>query len=53
MAEHHEMDEFNLLKITKAIEHKVIHHLDKEKYQVFKIAGKTLTDKQKIKPCRR
>ncbi|MFD0931010.1 hemerythrin domain-containing protein [Psychroflexus salinarum] len=59
VAEHHEMDELmeqlentkmnasNWLKIAKALEHKVIHHLDEEEHEVFQVAGKVLTDNQK------
>jgi predicted regulator of amino acid metabolism with ACT domain len=59
VAEHHEMDELieeledtemdasNWLKIAKELEHKVIHHLDEEEQEVFQMAGKALTDKQK------
>ncbi|TDN83034.1 hemerythrin HHE cation binding domain-containing protein [Salegentibacter sp. 24] len=59
VAEHHEMDELieeledtemdasNWLKIAKELEHKVIHHLDEEEQEVFQMAGKVLTDKQK------
>ena len=60
VAEHHEMDELveqledaemsasNWLKIAKDLEHKVIHHLDEEEHEVFQMAGKVLTEKQKI-----
>jgi len=60
VAEHHEMDELveqledtkmsasNWLKIAKDLEHKVNHHLDEEEHEVFQMAGKVLTDKQKI-----
>ena len=60
VAEHHEMDELieqledtemdasNWLKIAKELEHKVIHHLDEEEQEVFQMAGKALTDNQKI-----
>lgn len=59
VAEHHEMDELieqlndaemdasNWLKIAKALEHKVIHHIDEEEHEVFQMAGKVLTDNQK------
>ena len=60
VAEHHEMDELieqledtemdasNWLKIAKELEHKVIHHLDEEEQEVFQMAGKVLTDNQKL-----
>ena len=60
VAEHHEMDELveeleetemsasNWLKIAKDLEHKVNHHLDEEEHEVFQMAGKALTEKQKI-----
>ncbi len=60
VAEHHEMDELieqledtemsasNWLKIAKDLEHTVIHHLDEEEHEVFQMAGKALTEKQKI-----
>ncbi len=59
VAEHHEMDELieqledtemsasNWLKIAKDLEHKVTHHLDEEEHEVFQLAGKVLTEKQK------
>ncbi|MBO2545622.1 hemerythrin domain-containing protein [Salegentibacter sp. BDJ18] len=59
VAEHHEMDELieeledtemdasNWLKIAKELEHKVTHHLDEEEQEVFQMAGKALTEKQK------
>ena len=60
VAEHHEIDELieqlddtemsasNWLKIAKDLEHKVTHHLDEEEHEVFQMAGKALTEKQKI-----
>lgn len=60
VAEHHEMDELieqledtemdasNWLKIAKDLQHKVTHHLDEEEHEVFQMAGKALTEKQKI-----
>lgn len=60
VAEHHEMDELmeqlddtemsasNWLKTAKDLEHKVTHHLDEEEHEVFQMAGKVLTEKQKI-----
>lgn len=59
VAEHHEMDELvekleetemdasNWLKIAKELEHELIHHLDEEEHEVFQMAGKALTEKQK------
>lgn len=59
VAEHHEMDELvedledtemdasNWLKIAKDLEHQLIHHLDEEEHEVFQMAGKVLTEKQK------
>ena len=59
IAEHHEMDELmeqldetemsatNWLKIAKDLEHKVTHHLDEEEHEIFQMAGKALTEKQK------
>ncbi len=59
VAEHHDMDEMveqledtemdasNWLKIAKDLEHELIHHLDEEEHEVFQMAGKALTEKQK------
>ncbi len=59
VAEHHDMDELvedledtemdasNWLKIAKDLEHQLIHHLDEEEHEVFQMAGKALTEKQK------
>ncbi|MGY5847014.1 hemerythrin domain-containing protein [Salegentibacter sp. HM20] len=59
VAEHHEMDELieqledtemdasNWLKIARDLQDKVIHHLDEEEHEVFQMAGKALTEKQK------
>ena len=59
VAEHHEMDELveqledtemdasNWLKIAKDLEHQLIHHLDEEEHEVFQMAGKALSEKQK------
>lgn len=59
VAEHHEMDELveqmedvemdasNWLKLAKDLEHQLIHHLEEEEHEVFQMAGKVLTDKQK------
>lgn len=59
VAEHHDMDEMvedledtemdasNWLKIAKDLEHQLIHHLDEEEHEVFQMAGKALTEKQK------
>jgi predicted metal-binding transcription factor (methanogenesis marker protein 9) len=60
VAEHHEMDELveqledtemsasNWLKIAKDLREKVLHHLDEEEHEVFQMAGKALTEKEKI-----
>lgn len=60
VAEHHEIDELvekledtnmdasSWLKIAKDLEHQLIHHLDEEEHEVFQMAGKVLTEKQKI-----
>jgi hemerythrin-like domain-containing protein len=60
VAEHHEIDELieqledtemsasNWLKIAKDLEHKLTHHLDEEEHVVFQMAGKALTEKEKI-----
>jgi len=59
VAEHHEMDELveqmedtemdasNWLKLAKDLEHQLIHHLKEEEHEVFQMAGKVLTEKQK------
>ena len=59
VAEHHEMDELveqmediemdasNWLKLAKDLEHQLIHHLEEEEHEVFQMAGKVLTEKQK------
>lgn len=59
VAEHHEMDELveqledtgmdasNWLKIAKELEHQLLHHLEEEEHEVFQMAGKVLTEKQK------
>ncbi|WP_231367591.1 hypothetical protein [Gillisia sp. JM1] len=43
-----EISASNWLKIAKDLEHKVTHHLDEEEHEVFQMAGKALTEKQKI-----
>lgn len=43
-----EMSATNWLKIAKDLEHKVTHHLDEEEHEVFQMAGKVQTEKQKI-----
>ena len=60
VAEHHELDELveklentemdasNWLKIAKDLEHQLIHHLDEEEHEVFQMAGKVLTEEQKV-----
>ncbi len=59
VAEHHEMDEMmtkledldysssGWLIEAKKLQHKVHHHLDEEEHEVFQMAGKVLSDKQK------
>jgi len=59
IAEHHEIDELIAeletieydssawLKIAKKLKHEVEHHLEEEEQEVFQLAGKVLTDKQK------
>ena len=59
VAEHHEMDELmekldeldmsssQWLITARELEHQVTHHLDEEEQEVFQLAGKSLTEKQK------
>lgn len=59
VAEHHELDEIiEKLEQTdysssawlieaKNLQHRLIHHLDEEEQQIFQLAGKVLTEKQK------
>ena len=59
IAEHHEIDELieelentdydssAWLKIAKKLKEKVIHHLDEEEHEVFQMAGKVLSEKDK------
>ena len=59
IAEHHEIDELieelentdydssAWLKIAKKLQEKVIHHLDEEEHEVFQMAGKVLSEKDK------
>lgn len=59
VAEHHEMDELvedledtkmdasNWLKLAKDLSHLIHHHLEEEEHEVFQMAGKALTEKQK------
>lgn len=59
VAEHHEIDEMIAaledtdysspawLVEAKKLQHKVHHHLDEEEHEVFQMAGKVLTEKQK------
>ncbi len=59
VAEHHDMDELveqmektemdasNWLKLAKDLQHLIHHHLDEEEQEVFQMAGKALTEKQK------
>lgn len=59
VAEHHEIDELieqidatdysspGWLVAVKKLEHLVTHHLDEEEQEVFQLAGKVLTERQK------
>ncbi|WP_417591705.1 hemerythrin domain-containing protein [Owenweeksia hongkongensis] len=59
IAEHHEMDELieelektdmsspHWVAVAKKLEEKVNHHLDEEEQEVFQLAGKALTEKEK------
>lgn len=59
IAEHHEMDELieelektdmsspHWVAVAKKLEEKVNHHLDEEEQEVFQMAGKALTEKEK------
>lgn len=59
VAEHHEMDELveqledmemdktKWLKTAKDLQHMITHHLDEEEQEVFQMAGKAFTEKQK------
>ena len=60
IAEHHEMDELvekleeielsspAWLKVAKELHHKVHHHLEDEEQGIFQVAGKVLTEAEKI-----
>ncbi len=60
ISEHHEMDEMiaelegtsmdspGWLVTAKKLKHEVEHHLDEEEHEVFQMAGKVLTEKQKV-----
>ena len=60
IAEHHEMDELveqledtdfsspAWLAIAKQLHHKIYHHLEDEENGIFQLAGKVLTDAQKL-----
>ena len=60
IAEHHEMDELvekleeiefsspAWLKVAKELHHKVHHHLEDEEQGIFQLAGKVLTEAEKI-----
>ncbi len=60
VAEHHEIDELlekldktemtssSWLVFAKELKHLVEHHLDEEEHEVFQLAGKALTEAQKI-----
>lgn len=59
IAEHHEIDELierleatdfdstGWLTIAKSLQHKVEHHLEEEEHEVFQMAGKALSEKEK------
>ncbi|EGR0265341.1 hemerythrin domain-containing protein [Vibrio sp. 665] len=61
IAEHHEIDKVIAqldatdmsspawLNLMKALRHKVLHHLEEEEQRFFQLAGKVMTDKQKMK----
>ncbi|KPM89247.1 hemerythrin domain-containing protein [Vibrio alginolyticus] len=61
IAEHHEIDEVIAqldatdmsspawLNLMKTLRHKVLHHLEEEEQRFFQLAGKVMTDKQKMK----
>ena len=60
IAEHHEMDELvekleeiessssAWLKVAKELHHKVHHHLEDEEQGIFQLAGKVLTEAEKL-----
>jgi hypothetical protein len=60
IAEHHELDEIiekldqvdysssAWLIEAKNLHHRLNHHLDDEEHQIFQLAGKVLTEKQKV-----
>ncbi|MFH4616077.1 hemerythrin domain-containing protein [Vibrio diabolicus] len=37
------------LNLMKTLRHKVLHHLEEEEQRFFQLAGKVMTDKQKMK----
>lgn len=59
IAEHHEIDELiekledtemsspQWLKYAKDLQHQLEHHLNEEEHEIFQMAGKVLTEKQK------
>ena len=61
IAEHHEIDKVIAqldatdmsspawLNLMKTLRHKVLHHLEEEEQRFFQLAGKVMTDKQKMK----
>lgn len=61
IAEHHEIDKVITqldatdmsspawLNLMKTLRHKVLHHLEEEEQRFFQLAGKVMTDKQKMK----
>ncbi len=60
VAEHHELDELvetleetdmsspSWLKTAKDLRERLTHHLDEEEHEVFQMAGKVLTESQKL-----
>ncbi|WP_203342894.1 hemerythrin domain-containing protein [Vibrio diabolicus] len=61
IAEHHEIDKMIAqldatdmsspawLNLMKTLRHKVLHHLEEEEQRFFQLAGKVMTDQQKMK----
>lgn len=60
VAEHHELDELveqleaydmsgpQWIQTARDLAHRLVHHLDEEEHEVFQVAGKALTEQQKI-----
>ncbi|MDW3218981.1 MAG: hemerythrin domain-containing protein [Acidimicrobiales bacterium] len=60
VAEHHELDELvekletyewassQWLTTAEQLRHQLVHHLDEEEQEVFQLAGKVLTDDEKV-----